>query len=170
MHASPMTHPRAAFGTAVLFLSFAILGWALLRESEAQFSNFVMPGDPGPFFLARLCLSAIFLAGLGMAGRGLLLMRRSRLAPEPSGEQPSLRRWLLPAGFTFSLLAMPALMAAAGSTAAIFLFSLPWILILQAREKRLAPWTILGALAAASAAAGFVALVFIRLLNVPLPT
>ncbi|MFD2238021.1 hypothetical protein [Aureimonas populi] len=170
MHTSPRARLVAAFGTAGIFLGIAALGWALLRQSEAAFSNFVMPGDPGPFFLARLCLAAIFLAGLVLALHAVRLLRR---AP-PAGQAPrggaAPARWLLPAGFTLSLLAMPALMTGLGTTLAVFLFSCPWILILHGREARLGPLAVAGALAASGAAAGFVSLVFIRLLNVPLPT
>lgn len=161
---------RSTLAAAGIFLAIGGAGWLMLGASRREFTNFVMRGDPGPFFLADLCLAAIGLAGVILAARGGAQYLQSRA--EGIRLTWSVRDWLIwlvPALFVASLLVLPWAMRALGSTLALSLFAVAWMAALLRQSGAARRRVVLMPLAGGLATAGFVDLVFVRLLNLPLP-
>lgn len=162
--------PSRLLAVGLLFLAFAGIAWSGLGDSKAAFTNFVMPGDPGPFFLADFSIAVIALAGAGLTVRSLLLRRRAGPGSRAGyGGDTPLSRWVLPAVFVITLVGLPTAMTALGTPAAIAVFAFGWIAALQLRSKKSLVPGLAAALLGAAAASAFVQLVFIRLLAAPLP-
>ncbi|WP_171060527.1 tripartite tricarboxylate transporter TctB family protein [Poseidonocella sp. HB161398] len=158
---------RKTFAAAAFFLVLCVLGLAILRDSRLAWQGMKMPGDPGPFFLIRLCLWATGIAGAGLLVLGVLTRRP---APQPTGEMvAAARSWILSGLLVLSLLAMPWLMQAIGTPQAVALFAAPWILLLGTISRGWHPRLLIPAAGFGLASAVFVHLVFIRLLALPLP-
>ncbi|WP_172330139.1 tripartite tricarboxylate transporter TctB family protein [Mangrovicoccus sp. HB161399] len=160
---------RKTLAAAAFFLALCAAGLAMLRHSRLAWQGMSMPGDPGPFFLIRLCLWAVGLAGAALLVLGLLTRRP---APrKPTGELLAAgRSWLLSALLAVSLVAMPALMDMLGTAPAVAIFATAWIALLIGLRDGWGPRLALPALGFGIGAAVFVHLVFIRLLSLPLPT
>lgn len=168
-HAQSQTPPRL-LTIGLLFLIAATIAWVLLRQSKAAFTNFVMPGDPGPFFLADISIAIIGLAGLALVIRSLVAGRRIWQAAQAGpGTGVSVLRWGLAAAFVLTLLTLPTAMAVLRTPLAVATFAFGWILALQIRSRISLGPGLLTALLSAVAAGAFVQLVFIRLLATPLP-
>lgn len=168
-HAPSQTPPRLLL-TGLLFLIVAAIAWFSLNQSKAAFTNFVMPGDPGPFFLADFSIAVIGLAGLALVVRSRAAGRRIRTAGHAgSGTGPCVLRWGLAAAFVLTLATLPSAMTMLGTPVAVAVFALAWILVLQVRSRvPFLPGLLTAALSAAAAGV-FVQLVFMRLLATPLP-
>ncbi|MFV0243587.1 MAG: tripartite tricarboxylate transporter TctB family protein [Qingshengfaniella sp.] len=151
---------RIASGT--LFLAIAVIGFWMLQESRANFTNMIMPADPGPFSLPAICLSLIGLTGLGLLGLGLTTRDSTR---QHAGEA----RFVLPALFLVSLMALPLIMPLLGTALAVGLFSTLWILLLDADLNGLYPRTVIKALIFGAGTGLVIHGLFVRLLTLPLP-
>jgi len=159
-----------SIAVGLFFLILTVAGWLALRHSEAGFRGSVLPGDPGPFYLARLCLSV-----LGIAGVVILILGVSGAVGSRSGFMPTFglleaaKRWIASLGFVVSLMLMPAAMDWIGTTYAVAAFSILWTYLLIAATRG---HSLRGALEAAVfgvATAALVHLIFVRLLLLPLP-
>lgn len=162
--------PSRLLAIGLLLLVVATIAWTLLRQSKAAFTNFVMPGDPGPFFLADFSIAIIGLAGLALLVRSLVGGGSLRPAASAGpGVGTSVLRWGLAAAFVLTMVTLPTAMTMLGTPAAVAVFAFGWIFALQSRSRiPLVPALLTAALSAAAAGA-FVQLVFIRLLATPLP-
>ena len=170
MDHAPTQNPSRLLIIGLLFLAVAGIAWFTLQQSKAAFTNFVMPGDPGPFFLADFSIAIIGLAGLAVVVQSLVLARRIRPAGHAwRGFDPAVLRWALPAGFVITLILLPSAMTALGTPAALAIFAFGWILALQMRSGKPLASSLITAALSAVAASAFVQLVFMRLLATPLP-
>lgn len=157
------------FTIGVLLATIAVTAWLILQDSKAAFTSFVMPGDPGPFFLADISILAIGLAGVILVIQAIVLHRRPWTEGDAGKAGKRIMRCLLPAAFVLTLWGLPAGMAALGTVPAFALFSFGWITALQFRSRRrLIPSLVTAALGAVAVSL-FLQLVFIRLLATPLP-
>ena len=159
-----------SIAVGLFFLILAAAGWLALRHSEASFGGAVLPGDPGPFYMARLCLSVVGIAGIIVLilGVGGALSARSGFLPTLS-LMDAAKRWLASLGFVLSLLLMPSAMDWIGTTYAVAAFSILWTYVLIAATRG---HSLRGALEAAlfgAATAALVHVIFVRLLLLPLP-
>jgi len=163
------------FAAGALFVLLSGLGLLALWHSESRHLGMTTPGDPGPFFLIRLCLWAIGIAGVIIVV--LAVLRRERTAP---GTRPgtalilTLRRrgqaWGLAGALVVSLVLMPAAMSGLGTTVAVAIFSTLWIAILLYLRDGARPRVALSALGFGLGSAVFIHIVFVRLLSLPLPS
>ena len=162
---------RTTLAGGGFFVLLAGLGAIVLRQSEAGYAGMAMPGDPGPFFLTRLCLWLIGLSGIALITAGLMARSVPGAAPVAARKRSETgKAWLLTAAFTVSLTAMPLAMRTFGTAEAVAIFSIPWIAVLlglrDGAHSRLLP----AALSFGLGAAAFVHVVFVRLLTLPLPS
>ena len=170
MDNAPSQTPFRLLTIGLLFLIVAALAWFLLNHSKAAFTNFVMPGDPGPFFLVDFSIAIIGLAGLALSVQSLLLIRRERPTDHARGTlNLSVPGWGLAAIFVMTLAALPAAMIALGTPAAIAIFAVTWITALQLRSGKPLISSVIIAAVSAAAASAFVQFMFIWLLATPLP-
>lgn len=170
MDHAPTQNPSRLLIIGLLFVAVAGIAWFTLHQSKAAFTNFVMPGDPGPFFLADVSIAIIGLAGVALVVQSLVLARRLWPAGHAGrGIGPSILRWALPVGFVVTLIALPSAMTLLGTPAALAIFAFGWILALQMRSGKPLAASLIVAAPSAAAASAFVQLVFIRLLATPLP-
>lgn len=169
---TPPIEGSAAKSIAVglLFLLLTAGGLLALQHSEAGFGGSVLPGDPGPFYLARICLALIGIAGIVVLLLGVVGAISARSAATPTYRLvDAARRWAASLGFVVSLIVMPSAMEWIGTTSAVAAFSILWtyLLIVATRGHSLR-----GAVEAAIfgvATAALIDLVFVRLLLLPLP-
>jgi len=161
---------RRSFAVGLVFLGISAAGWFMLEQSRRDFSSFVMPGDLGPFFLAELCLSAIALTGLAMLAQGGFRYVRTRQAGVSlSRAAGDYRRWLVPVLFMASMTLLPMTMRAVGTIPALGGFSVLWIFVLCQQSAVPLRRSVAMALGGGIGVGVFVHIVFVRLLNLPLP-
>lgn len=155
-----------SLATAALFLGLAVFAFWATRQSEAAWMGMPIPGDPGPYFLIRLCLWVVGVAGVVI---GLLTLLSREEAPARADGPTGLRGLIPGAALILSLIAMPTAMTQLGTLSAVAIFATGWIFALSA--LRFGPTLRIAATALAFGlgAAGFVELVFVRLLTLPLP-
>ncbi|QUS36736.1 tripartite tricarboxylate transporter TctB family protein [Falsirhodobacter algicola] len=152
---------RAAF-----FAGIAIVGLAMLEHGRASYAGTIMRGDPGPFFLGRLCLIAIGLYGVGLGIVALTGRRGGR-----GKSAPASRSGLMLAGaMVLTLMVLPGLMQGVGTTWAVAIFAMPWLGVLLARSGVPHRRAAMGAVLFALLIAVTVRTVFIHALNIPLPS
>lgn len=156
---APASPPFLSIGA--LFAATALLAWAALAQGKRGSAS-VMPGDPGPYFMAHIAIAAILLAGVILCLQGL------RQGPAALA-RPDLRAWRQPAIYVASLIFMPLAMLHLGTPLAVALFAFLWISgLARASGHEIGMALVLGALGGVAASA-FTYGVFIRLLNLPLP-
>lgn len=161
---------RKTFAVGLLFLCLAGTGYLLLRDSQAMYFNTPMRGDPGPYFLASLCLGGLALAGGILSLIGVLGVRAQNISLMPLNLLvEGLRSWVLPIAFIASLLAMPSAIEGLGTMLAVALFSSIWIYVLLSTLRGHAVRHAIEALVFGVGAALFIHLIFVRLLTLPLP-
>jgi len=182
---STLNKHQRSFAVGTLFLGIALAGWFMLEQSRRGFSGFVMSGDLGPFFLAELCLSAIALTGLAMLVQGGYYLARARHNPARAPRNfRAYLPWLMPVLFAASMVLLPMAMRTIGTIPALGGFSMLWIFVLFQQAALRKPISsqpgpeksasslrrsVLMALAGGAGVAAFVQIVFVRLLNLPLP-
>lgn len=163
--------PGKTIAAGLFFLLLAGVGWMLLQHSVGLFSGNQIPGDPGPFFLGRLCISAIAIAGGVLLAIGLFYaVTTPQHFVTSHAFLTLLREWSLAAAFVGSLVLMPTGMEVLGTTPAVGIFATLWVYILLATLNGHSWRHLAEAILFGSASAGFVHLFFIRLLTLPLPS
>lgn len=155
----------------LLFLALAATGWGALRHSAQMYGGMPMPGDPGAFFLSGLCITIVAIAGVILMALGFwLCLTTGHRFIAADRLIRGLRDWALASGFVVSLLAMPLAMRSLGTPYAVAVFSTLWVFILLTVVRG---WSWRHAPEAALFGAGaavVIHVVFIRLLNLPLPS
>ena len=161
---------RKLFLSGVLFLLFASVGWLVMQHSLSAYEGSPMRGDPGPFFLIKLCMSSLALLGIALALQGTITLRQSQEKFFPSSQVvQTAKDWFLPAAFVACLLLMPVMMKAMGTIFAVALFAIVWIYSLIASIQGHSIIHLIKAIAFGLGVAFFVELIFVRLLILPLP-
>ncbi|MBQ2262985.1 MAG: tripartite tricarboxylate transporter TctB family protein [Loktanella sp.] len=162
--------PLKTLCSGVLFLTLSAVGWAALRQSENTYTGTPMPGDPGAFFLAHLCIGIVAVAAVVLTARGVwqCVMTGQRLM-SPRYMVSASRDWALALGFVVSLLAMPEGMRWLGTPYAVAAFAIFWVFVLLTAVRGWSWRHLPEAALFGTGAALTVHLVFIRLLNLPLP-
>jgi hypothetical protein len=154
-----------------LFLTVAGSGWLMLQDSRSRSSVHLVRGDPGPFFLAELCLAVICAGGLALlVAGGIGFLRRPHNPIATTWSAHDALRLLVPGLFVVTLLVLPLAMRTAGTPLALGLFALLWIFVLMFLSGARGAGLALGPLLGALGTGGFIQIVFIRLLSLPLPT
>ncbi|MBE3639591.1 tripartite tricarboxylate transporter TctB family protein [Mangrovicoccus algicola] len=156
---------RKTLAAGLVFLLLCLVGLAMLGASRAAWQGSSMPGDPGPFFLIRLCLWATGAAGAGLLILAAVTRGQDRGAPRVEGPGAL----ALPGLLVLSLLAMPVLMKLLGSAPAVAVFATLWIGLLAGLGHGWQPRRLITAPLFGVGAGIFVQLVFVRLLSLPLP-
>lgn len=161
---------RKTLAVGLFFLLLAGVGRLVLEHSRNMYSGMSMPGDPGPFFLLGVCLAIPGVAGAVLLVLGLWACHRQGVTFTPTYRLvETARAWAMSIAFVVTLLLMPVVMRAMGTSPAVALFSFVWIYVLLVVVRGRSPRHLVEALLFGAGVALFVELVFVRLLTLPLP-
>lgn len=159
-----------SFWAGLLFIALAVVGYLLLRYSIAHDQGTPIPGDPGPFFLPRLCLTAVGATGAVLTVLGASRMAASARRVSPFAQLDKMARdQIMTIGFIITLCLIPTAMVALGTFYVVAGFSTFWIYAFLVASQGHSVRNIIEAVGLGIATAIFINVVFVRILTLPLP-
>jgi hypothetical protein len=169
MARAEMREARGDLITSVILLGITATGfWSLNTNPDIGID---FGADPGPGLIPNLLLWGLGLCGLGMFGGAVvqLLWARNRKAATPVVSE-GWGVFLVPVGFTVTLVAYVEAMLSFGFLQATTGFSILWVMLIGYQDHRRFTFrSLVVYLLEALAISGVIYVIFAKLIQVPLP-